>query len=128
MTEAIIMIKFMINPLLVHQMLCFYYNFFSRFKHHMQTMLSAISITEITLKLWKSLSKKCWKLVKLMHSIILKWQATHLLVCNCFRPSCIFLENWSNRCQLQAIWELCTSQGIAKIFCYICWKKFLLIL
>ena len=49
-----------------------------------------------------------------------------------FRCTYIFLENWSNRCQLQAIWKLWTLEKllkyIVKIFCFLCCEKVLIIL
>ena len=98
-----------------------------RFQYYKQTMSDAIALTKTALKLWKNLFQKCWKLVT---NNAFKYfrddrQYTYWSVI-VFRFACIFLENWSNRCQLQVIWELCTFQRIVKIFCYICRKKSLL--
>ena len=86
-------------------------------------MLGAIALTETTLKLWKNLIEKCWKLVA---NDAFKYftddrQHTYWSVI-VFRCTRIFLENWSNRCQL------CTFQRIVKIFCYIWCIKVLIIL
>ena len=78
-------------------------------------MLGAIALTKTTLKLWKNLFEKCWKLVT---NYAFKYfrddrQHTYWSVI-VFRCTCIFFENWSNICQLQAIWKLCTFQRIVK--------------
>ena len=76
-------------------------------------MLGAIALTETTLKLWKNVFK--YFADDRQH---IYWSVI------AFGCACIFLENWSNRCQPQTIWEFWIFQRIVKIFCC---KKVLII-
>ena len=82
-------------------------------------MLGAIAPMETTWTLWKNVFEKC---CKLFTNNALKYsrdeeQNTYwsAIAFGCMH---IFLENWSNRCQLLAVWKPCNFQRTVKIFSY----------
>ena len=115
--------KLLINQSLVHQMLCFYLKLLFKIQASLADNIGCYSPYRNHIKT----QKKCLrKMLEVGYNAAFKyfrydWQQIYWSV-NVFRCACIFLENWTNRCQLQVIQELCTFQKIVKIFCYICCK------